>query len=110
MQHRIRRHQCHPIENELDTVREAPVFQTLPLSSGIERLAALYALRMIEGARLQSKLYAQRVLHHDFDVLNLTGLALKDHRPDGMTLARPAACRRCARWRATSPALVPRCA
>lgn len=86
MQHRIRRHQCHPIENELDTVREAPVFQTLPLSSGIERLAALYALRMIEGARLQSKLYAQRVLHHDFDVLNLTGLALKDHRPDGMTL------------------------
>ncbi|MEJ1250445.1 hypothetical protein WB794_12255 [Denitratimonas tolerans] len=86
MQHRIRRHQCHPIENELDTVREAPVFQTLPLSSGIERLAALYALRMIEGARLQSKLYAQRVRHHDFDVLNLTGLALKDHRPDGMTL------------------------
>lgn len=88
MQHRIRRHQCHPIENELDTVREAPVFQTLPLSSGIERLAALYALRMIEGARLQSKLYAQRVRHHDFDVLNLTGLALKDHRPDGMTLAQ----------------------
>ena len=88
MRQRASRRKRRSHEQDIADIVEAPVFGTIPLSNGIERMGALYLLRMIEGARLQPKVFTHIQRQHDVDLLTLAGLTLEEHSPEGMTPAQ----------------------
>ncbi len=64
-----------------------PVFRTLRFDSRVARAGALYALRMIEGMRLQSRMLRRGDIV-DHDLLTLVGLELQDNPGNCLGMTR----------------------
>lgn len=63
-----------------------PTFRVLDSDSPVDRLAAIYALRMIEGARIASRMINRHGDIRDQDLLTLVGLEMEKNYHDCLTL------------------------
>ncbi len=70
--------------------RRSPIFRTTRFDSRIARAGALYALRIIEGMRLPSRMVRNGDIS-DHDLLTLVGLELHDNPDDSLSVPRLAA-------------------
>lgn len=67
-----------------ETLAKGPRFRPVPIDNTVERAGAVYAVRMIQGARLHARMLKQATIR-DHDLLSLVGLEMLPCANDTLT-------------------------